>query len=29
MASTDGVWRMLHPGATNYAWRFYRAGQMP
>jgi len=29
MESTNGVWRMLDGGATNHAWRFYRAVQVP
>ena len=29
MESTNGIWRMLDSGASNHAWRFYRAVQLP
>lgn len=29
MEATNGVWRLLDSDATNHAWRFYRAVQLP
>jgi hypothetical protein len=29
MEHTNGIWRFFDTGASNHAWRFYRAVQVP